>query len=41
MPGPCSGKNLMSYLVTDYIQKRRGDAAQNHSDFWKKFEISH
>jgi hypothetical protein len=27
MPGPCSGKNLTSFdliLVTDYIQKRRG-----------------
>ena len=24
MPGPCSGKNLISILVTDYIQKRRG-----------------
>ena len=26
MPGPCSGKNLISILVTDYIQKRRGQA---------------
>jgi hypothetical protein len=26
MPGPCSGKNLISILVTDYIKKRRGQA---------------
>ena len=26
MPDPCSGKNLISILVTDYIQKRRGQA---------------
>ena len=26
MPGPCSGNNLISILVTDYIQKRRGQA---------------
>ena len=26
MPGPCSGKKLISILVTDYIQKRRGQA---------------
>ena len=26
MPGPCSVKNLISILVTDYIQKRRGQA---------------
>ena len=26
MPGPFSGKNLISILVTDYIQKRRGQA---------------
>ena len=26
MPGPCSGKSLISILVTDYIQKRRGQA---------------
>ena len=26
MPGPCSGKNLISILVTDFIQKRRGQA---------------
>jgi hypothetical protein len=26
MPGPCSGKNLITVLVTDYIQKRRGQA---------------
>ena len=25
MPGPCSGKNLILILATDYIQKRRGD----------------
>ena len=25
-PGPCSGKNLISILVTDDIQKRRGQA---------------
>ena len=24
LPGPCSGKNLISILVRDYIQKRRG-----------------
>ena len=26
MPGPCSGKNWISILVSDYIQKRRGQA---------------
>ena len=26
MPGPSSGKNLISILVTDYIQKKRGQA---------------
>jgi hypothetical protein len=26
MPGPCSGKNLISILITDYIQERRGQA---------------
>ena len=26
MHGPCSGKNLISILVTDHIQKRRGQA---------------
>ena len=26
MPGSCSGKNFISILVTDYIQKRRGQA---------------
>ena len=26
MPGPCSSKNLISILVTDYIQKRRAQA---------------
>ena len=25
MPYPCSGQNLISNLVTDYIQKRRGE----------------
>ena len=25
MPDPCSGKNLLTSLVTDYIQKRRGE----------------
>ena len=25
MPYPCSGKNLISNLVTDYIQNRRGE----------------
>ena len=25
MPYPCSGENLISNLVTDYIQKRRGE----------------
>jgi hypothetical protein len=23
MPGPCSGKNLLTTFVTDYIQRRR------------------
>ena len=26
MPGPCSGKNLISILLTEYIQRRRGQA---------------
>ena len=26
MPGPCSGKHLISILVTNYIQKRRDQA---------------
>jgi hypothetical protein len=26
MPYPCSGKNLITILLTDYIQKRRGQA---------------
>jgi hypothetical protein len=26
MEGPCSGKLMISVLVTDYIQKRRGQA---------------
>ena len=25
MPSPCSGKNMLTTLVTDYIQKRGGD----------------
>ena len=26
MPGPCSGKNILRTLVTDYIQARKGHA---------------
>ena len=26
MPGPCSGKNLIPILATDYIQKRKDQA---------------
>ena len=37
MPGPCSGKNLISILVTDYIQKRRGEPG--HFSF--EYNMSH
>ena len=29
MPGPCSGKNLTTTLVTDYIEKRRGEPGRS------------
>ena len=33
MPYPCSGKNLISNLVTDYIQKRRGEPCLFSSEY--------
>ena len=40
MPGPCSGKDFMSILVTDYVQKRIGQALLFYFEYnVTKFDI--